>query len=322
MFKNNNIFLKALFLRAFFCLIALLSLFFVKNVFAYEFPGKPNGFINDYAGILNGDEKMGLETMLNKFSFQTGNQVSVAIIGSLGGDTIENYAEKLFKDWGIGQKDEDNGILLLVAIKDRSLRIEVGYGLEGILTDADGYKISNDLIFPQFKNGDYYSGIKNGILGIISKISPDLEAGYIGAEDSGLDKTFQNNNSFLKLLFNNPFYFFIFFSFFVQFLISVLGRSKSWWLGGVFGGAGGIILGLIYGFLYFGIISILILALIGFLFDYVVSKNYEKFKKTGDRRGVWFIGGGRGGGFGGGNGGGFGGFGGGRSGGGGFSGKW
>ncbi len=291
-----------------------LALVIPRLVFAYDFPGKPTGFINDYAGVLSDQEKNALETILYNFSDKTGNQISVATINTLNGDTIENFSEKLFKDWGVGQRNKDNGALLLVAIKERELRIEVGYGLEAYLTDADSHLIIQNLIIPSFKNGSYFLGIKNGILGMISKISNGFETEGIVTESTDFSKY-----SFFKNI--DPFFFIFLIIFVVNLLANILGRSKSWWLGGILGGGFGAVLGIIFGFLYVGILSIIGLSLAGLIFDYFVSKRYRAYKEMGATIPWWMRGRGFGGGkFGGG--GGFGGFGGGRSGGGGSSGKW
>ena len=88
-------------------------------VFAYVNPGQPTGFVNDFADVLKETERQQLETKLAAFEKNTGNEIAVVIIPDLGGDTIENFSVKLFKEWGIGKEGKDNGILLLVARDDR-----------------------------------------------------------------------------------------------------------------------------------------------------------------------------------------------------------
>jgi len=144
-------------------IIALGVLFVPPKILAYSSPGSPTGYVNDFAGILSSDTKKTLETKLSSLDASTSAQLSVVTIKSLDGDTIENYAEKLFKEWGIGQKGKDNGVLLLVAVDDHKLRIEVGYGLEGALTDAESSNIIRNTITPEFKKGDYNKGITNGV---------------------------------------------------------------------------------------------------------------------------------------------------------------
>jgi len=142
--------------RIFFA-FGLLAIPFV--LLAYTNPGKPTGFVNDFAGVLSAQDRSALESKLTALQASTGDQIAIAIIPSLGGDTIENYAVNLYKDWGIGQKGQDNGALLLVSIEDRQMRIEVGYGLEPVLTDITTSHIISDTITPHFKNGDYSGGL-------------------------------------------------------------------------------------------------------------------------------------------------------------------
>lgn len=279
----------------------LLAAFIPLVALAYVNPGKPSGFVNDFAGVLSVQDKAGLETKLQNFKNATGNEISVVLVKSLGGDTVENYANSLFNDWGIGQKGKNNGVLFLAAIDDHEMRIEVGYGLEGALTDAQSYWIEQNEIVPAFKSGDYAGGVSAGLDKIIAAVS--------GTEQ--IPSASQSQPAGFRLDGNLIF----FFLFIPVWLASVLGRSKSWWLGGVLGGLAGIVLGLFFGFIFIGLISIFGLAIIGLAFDYFVSKAYQKGKATGHY--PWWIGGGRGG-----SGRGFGGFGGGSSGGGGSSSKW
>lgn len=282
---------------------------FALPVSAYRNPGQPAGFVNDYAGVLNSEQKQNLENKLSQFEKESSNEITVVFIKSLDGDTIENFAVGLFKDWGIGKKKNDNGALILVAIDDRQMRIEVGYGLEGALTDAQSYWIINNVMKPAFRNNDYYGGINSSV----DKIIGATKGEYVGEASA-------NNNiqTKVKSIFDYDFIFYIIVFGFIW-LASILGKSKSWWAGGIIGGVIGIIIGIIKGFVFFGLISIAVLIPFGLLFDFIVSRQYKKSKSTGHF--PWWIGGGRGG-SGGSFGGGFGGFGGGMSGGGGASGRW
>lgn len=280
----------------------LLLLLVAWPCFAYYSLGKPTGFVNDFANVLTNEQRQNLEIKLSESAKNSSNEISVVIIKSLKDDTVENFAVQLFKDLGIGKKGKDNGVLIFVAIDDRQMRIEVGYGLEGSLTDAQSYWIINQVMKPAFKSNDYYLGIN----GAVDKIIGATKGEYIPSSKQSKKTTHNFEFIFYVVVFG-----FIWLS-------SILGRSKSWWLGGIIGFVVGVIIGLFKGFLYFGIVSIVILVPIGLLFDYIVSKNYQKSKITAIWP-WWFGGGGFGGGRGGG---GFGGFGGGGSGGGGSSGSW
>ncbi|MBX4209173.1 TPM domain-containing protein [Candidatus Parcubacteria bacterium] len=128
-------------------------------VFAYASPGKPAGFVNDFAAILPPADRAALEAKLSAFEKETGAEIVVATVPSLGGDAIEDFAVRLFQEWGIGKKKTDNGLLLLVAPNEREARIEVGYGLEPTVTDAAASAIIRNVMIPAFKDGDYAGGI-------------------------------------------------------------------------------------------------------------------------------------------------------------------
>jgi len=113
----------------------------------------------DFAGILQPDQKNAIEGILSGMEQQTGAQGAAVVVDSLEGGQIDDFANKLFKKWGIGQKDKNNGIMLLVAVKDRKARIEVGYGLEPILPDALAGRILDEQLFPAFKQGNYAEGL-------------------------------------------------------------------------------------------------------------------------------------------------------------------
>src|SRR3990170_5163094 len=119
----------------------------------------PIGYVNDFAGVLSQEMENSLEDRLSSFTASTSNEIAVVTLSSLEGETVEGAAVKLFEEWGIGDKDKDNGVLLLVAINDRQMRIEVGYGLEPVLTDSRSGNIIRDQITPLFKAGNYEGGI-------------------------------------------------------------------------------------------------------------------------------------------------------------------
>lgn len=281
------------------CLFLLIPL----AVFAYQKPGTPTGFVNDFAGMLTVEQRQSLEVKLETFEKDTSNEISVVTVPNLGGDTIGNFAVKLFQDWEIGKDKKDNGVLLLISRDDRQFRIEVGYGLEGALTDAQSFWIIKNILKPAFQRGDYYGGINGGVDGIIS----------ITNEEFKLDTNFKNSKGFSV----DTFFFLIWVSWiFFVWMGSILARSKSWWGGGIVGGIIAFLIGIGFTIISGAILAVVLIPL-GLWFDYVVSRKYTSIKESGLPL-PWWIGG-RGG-FGGG--GGFDGFGGGRSGGGGSSGSW
>lgn len=281
----------------------LLFLAFAFSVNAYYNPGSPAGFVNDYAGVLKAEQKQTLESKLSQFEKDSSNEISVVTITSLQDDTIENFAVELFKDWGIGKEGKDNGILVLIALQDRRMRIEVGYGLESALTDAQANWIINDIMKPAFLENSFYQGIDEAANKIISATKGE----YVPS-DSKTDKS--NNDGIFEYLLIGVFAFL----YLLRFLAGVLGRSKSYWAGGLLGVLVGGAVGFFFKSVNIGLLFAGALGVFGLAFDYLFSRVI----KVGKGRGGWFGGfwGGRG------SGGGFGGFGGGGSGGGGSSGSW
>jgi len=277
--------------------------------YAFTIPDKPIGYVNDYANILSVDAKQNLENELKNFTASSSNEISVVIIPDLGGDTVENYASKLFSNWKIGNAKNDNGILLLISRDDRKFRIEVGYGLEGALPDITAKDIIDNKITPSFKQGNYDDGVIQGVKSI-----EDVTRGEYKA--TGKKSSSSINGNTIEFII-------VFLIIGLQFLASILGRSKSWWAGGLIGGIGGVVMTFfgIFGItLIWGSIVTVIFILFGLLFDYFVSNSYKSAIDGGSSI-PWWIGGNRGGGSSGG-GSSFGGFGGGSSGGGGASGSW
>ena len=129
--------------------------------FAQDVLPKPNPprLVTDKAGALSPEQVEILEHKLVALDDSTSNQIAVVLIKSLGDYGIEEYATKLFREWGIGNKKTNNGVLLIAAIDDRKVRIEVGYGLEGAIPDIIANDIIRNDIAPNFKQGDYYRGI-------------------------------------------------------------------------------------------------------------------------------------------------------------------
>ncbi len=122
-------------------------------------PTNPPQLVSDYVGLLSPAERQNLEQLLIDFDDSTSNQIAIVIISSLEGYPIEEYSNKLLRAWGIGTKDKNNGILILVSDKDRKVRIEVGYGLEGAIPDITANEIINNDIKPNFKQKEYYKGL-------------------------------------------------------------------------------------------------------------------------------------------------------------------
>src|SRR5215475_4856760 len=128
---------------------------------------KPVGLVNDFAGRLQPAERQSLESRLNEFRRSTSNEVAIAIVKSLEGQSVEEYANRLFKAWGIGTKESNNGVLLLWAPVERKVRIEVGLGLETAIPDSAAAEILRS-VTAAFRKEDYIGGLNAGIDGIIT----------------------------------------------------------------------------------------------------------------------------------------------------------
>lgn len=140
-----------------------------SSVFALDVP-KLKARVNDYANILTDPEEKQLEKKVEQHDLETSNQLAVLTINSLEGESLEEYSLKVAETWGVGQKEKDNGVLILISKDDRKIRIETGYGVEGALPDGMcGLIISNEMT-PKFKQGNYYAGVDAAIDKIILAI--------------------------------------------------------------------------------------------------------------------------------------------------------
>ena len=137
----------------------------------YDFPVL-TGRVVDSANLLPMADRTALTDKLTALEKRTGHQVVVVTIRSLGGHEIADYGVTLGRTWGIGRKDVNDGVLLIVAPNERKVRIEVGYGLEKALRDEEAAAIINQAILPAFKAGDFPRGIAAGVDGVIREISP------------------------------------------------------------------------------------------------------------------------------------------------------
>ena len=286
------------------CLAAVVALAAAAPALAQSLQAVPAlaARVTDLTGTLTTAERTALEQKLTAFEARKGAQLAVLIVPTTQPEVIEQYAIRVVDAWKLGREKPDDGALLLVAMEDRALRIEVGRGLEGALTDLVSNRIIDETITPRFREGDFAGGIASGVDRMIQVIDgeplPEPEKHWNGPQGVG---------SILPILF-----FVIFFA--STILRAVFGRA----LGAVASGgvAGGITwfvtqaLGVSIGV---GVVGLLLSLMLGF--------GGGGRWSSGPRHGGWTTGGWGGGGFGGGGGGGFRG-GGGSFGGGGASGRW
>jgi uncharacterized protein len=143
-------------------------LFFISSTAAAQTFPKATGRVNDFANVIDPATEAALDRDLDQLEQKTSSEIAVATVESLNGMSVEEYANKLFKEWGVGQAKQDNGVLVVVAPNEREMRIEVGYGLEGVLPDGLAGQVIRDDFTPRFKEGDYSGGIRNGVAHLVA----------------------------------------------------------------------------------------------------------------------------------------------------------
>jgi uncharacterized protein len=128
--------------------------------------------VNDYAGLLSPAERERLEALLTERERAAGPQMAIAVFRSLDGESVEDVANRLFQKWRLGSKALDNGVLLVLFVQDRKVRIEVGYGLEAVLTDAVAAQIIREALAPRFREQRYAAGLEAAVSAVYERIAP------------------------------------------------------------------------------------------------------------------------------------------------------
>jgi uncharacterized protein len=196
-----------------------------------DLPAKPTDYISDYAGVLSDQTKSELDQLLYQVDTQAHAQIAVVTIKSLDDASVEEFANELFKKWGVGAKGTDRGILMLFSIQDRKRWIEVGYGLEGILPDGKTGDIGRAMV-PALQQGNYDAAVETGVGQIAQVISDDAHVTLTGAPavETESRQPRQSHGSPLGIL--------LFFGIFV--LVAALGGRSGllWFLLGSFMGGG------------------------------------------------------------------------------------
>lgn len=192
--------------------ILLLQCFFAAcAIAAPQIPPKPTAaagiYVQDYAQVLSAEDKRRLLNIGQELDNKTTAQLAVVTVKTLDGQPIEDYALSILREWGIGSKEKNNGALIVVAVQDRRSRIEVGYGLEGLLTDGLTGRIQDQAMIPYFRKGNYAAGIVNGYAVTASLIAKDagVQLTSINSEQIAVPAKTTNNTDqeypfWLKLL--------------------------------------------------------------------------------------------------------------------------
>lgn len=165
----------------------LLFLFLYGNLIFAQAPEKPSNYVTDVSNTLSPEQQQVLNKKLKAFEDSTSNQIFVFIDYSLNGAVLENFTQDLFVKWKVGQAAKNNGVLITVFIEDRKFRIQTGYGLEGVLPDIFTKNVQDNIMKPEFKTGDYYTGIDKGIDRLIAKAKGEhVQSNATGTTEDGL----------------------------------------------------------------------------------------------------------------------------------------
>ncbi|CAN7240547.1 YgcG family protein [Phyllobacterium sp. LjRoot231] len=214
--------------------IALLAYLSV-SAFAAELPAL-TGRVVDGANVIDAATRDQITQKLAAFEAKSSDQVVVVTVPSLDGEEIEPYSNRLYRSWALGQKQENNGVLLVVAPNDRKVRIEVGYGLEGTLTDLLSKLIIENAIIPGFRSGDYSGGISKGVDGILTVLSGDAAELEARAKRNVQEPT--SDVDWVMLIFVMIFLFMFFGGIILPAVVTSFGRKiapgRYEWLGMIF----------------------------------------------------------------------------------------
>jgi uncharacterized protein len=159
--------------RQYFIVLAVVVLLGGGLVFARPPLPRPQGWVSDNAGVLDTESYARISSVITELEQKTSAEIGVVTVKDLGGQPVESYVVDLFKEWGIGKKGKDNGVLIIASIDDHRVRIEVGYGLEGILPDGKTGAILDQYVLPYFRTGDYGKGIEFGTRAVAMVIASD-----------------------------------------------------------------------------------------------------------------------------------------------------
>jgi uncharacterized protein len=223
--------------KTFLSLLILISC--VSISYCVKYP-KPQGWVSDYAGVIDQDSKAGMESLIREIEQKTSAEIAVVAVPTLDNEPIENYAAGMLKEWGVGKKGKDNGVLILTSVQDRKMRIEVGYGLEGILPDGLVGQIIDSYALPDFRANNYGKGLYLSTLAVAQVIAKDANVALSGAPVQENQKPNKAHLIFQLLILvvlaivviRNP-------MLFLLFMGASGGGRGGWGSGGGFGGGGG-----------------------------------------------------------------------------------
>jgi len=167
-------------MKKYILIFAILTLYPTAAYCLDENAYQATGWVNDYAGIIDSTTNGKLTSLISELKSKTGAEIAVVTINSLEGDDLNDFTNRLFSKWGTGEKGNDNGVMLLISVQDRKIRIETGYGIEPIIPDGKAGTIIRNDIAPYFRQGDYSGGILAGVYSIAIEIANDKHVTLTG----------------------------------------------------------------------------------------------------------------------------------------------
>ena len=233
------------------CIIEIIALFHPETNGSEKksFP-RPYGAVNDFASVISETEKQVMESLCREVLQKTGTAIVIATVETIGDSDYETYANELYADWGIGKKGEDKGVLIFLTKQERKIRIETGYGVEGILPDGLVGQILDDQVVPFLKREEYGKGILNGTFAIAHIIAQDAGVKLTGETSSYVPRPVTRKVGVGSQIFSLLFFIILFLilirnPLLLPFLLlgsgarGVFGRGSFGGFGGGFGGFGG-----------------------------------------------------------------------------------
>lgn len=263
--------------RATTAMVAVVALLVGVSTGALTVPPAPSleRPIVDQTQTLSDGELASLSEQITASRSEKDYQLGILIIPTLEGRDIESYSIEVARAWGIGEVSKDNGVLLVIAKDDHKLRLEIGSGLEGDITDLQSGHIIRDVITPKFKTGDYYGGIHDGI--------ESIHAAVTQTADPHPAPTTSVGEGIMNALFQGG----IFLIWGGLWLTSILARTKSWWAGGVIGGLIGLLIAAVAGWALWAVALLGVLIASGLGLDWLVSRNYHRRADRGESPAWW-----------------------------------
>ena len=196
-------------------LFFLLLIFIALGAFADDVPGY-SGYVNDYANLITEKDKTSMEGVAKEVEEKTGAQIAVLTVKSMSPyASIDEFGMAVAEKWKVGEKDKDTGIIIILAMEERRVRIEVGYGLEGIINDAKAGRIIDNTMMPYFRGGDFSAGLRRGVFKIADIIGTELNV-ELDEQIKMQDNTFTERLCML-----------IFFIIFVSIFLMMIRRMKN-----------------------------------------------------------------------------------------------